>query len=45
MNGRLLIFQGTIFLFKKVSYIFRPNGHFTSIESCKAKQNDLQKVR
>lgn len=32
MNGRPLILQGTIFLFKKVSYIFRPNGHLTSIE-------------
>lgn len=32
MNGRPLVFQGTISLFKKVSYIFRPNGHFTSIE-------------
>ena len=32
MNGRPLIFQGTIFLFKKNSYIFRPNDHLTSIE-------------
>jgi len=32
MNGRPLIFQETIFLFKKISYIFRPNGPLTSIE-------------
>jgi hypothetical protein len=32
MNGRPLILQGTIFLFKKVSYFFRPNGKLTSIE-------------
>lgn len=32
MNGRPLIFQGTIFLFKKLFIIFRPNGHLTSIE-------------
>lgn len=32
MNGRPLIFQGTIFLFKKIFYIFRPNGHLTSMQ-------------
>ena len=32
MNGRPLILQGTIFLFKKVSYFFRTNGKLTSIE-------------
>ena len=32
MKGRPLIFQGTIFLFKKLFIIFRPSGHLTSIE-------------
>nr|DAE20779.1 MAG TPA: hypothetical protein [Siphoviridae sp. ctsoB6] len=32
MNGRPLIFQGTIFLFKKLFIIFRPNGHLTCYE-------------
>jgi len=32
MNGRPLIFQGMIFLFKNFFIFFRPNGNLTSIE-------------
>nr|DAL12283.1 MAG TPA_asm: hypothetical protein [Caudoviricetes sp.] len=32
MNGRPLIFQGTIFLFKNFFIFFRPNRNLTSIE-------------